>query len=146
MSAMKQAILVIVLIAAAAWLAHLHVAAQTYYPVVQVLAPEGLTYTAVQEPVSERSACGAANERFLGPLKAQCAQCQILYARCARSLEGLELSIHEGSPISQHLVYAAGLRIAIAGPAGLARSSCDFLAGDMVKRGVRNAACVYPKL
>jgi hypothetical protein len=142
---MKQAILVIVLIAAGAWLAHLHVAAQTYYPVVQVLAPEGLTYTAVQDPTSERSACGAANDRFLGPLKAQCKQCQILYARCVRSLEGLELSIQEGKPIPHYLVYAPGLRVAITGPAGITKSSCDFLAGDMVRRGVRSAACVYPK-
>ena len=142
---MRQAILVVVLIAAGAWLAHLHVAAQTYHPVVQVLAPEGLTYTAVQDPTSERGACGAANDRFLGPLKAQCKQCQVLYARCARSLEGLELSIHEGKPIPQHLVYAPGLRIAIAGPAETAKASCDFLVGDLVRRGVRTAACVYPK-
>ena len=142
---MKQAILVIVLIGAGAWLAHLHVAAQTYHPVVQVLAPEGLTYTAVQDATSERSACGTANDRFLGPLKAQCKQCQVVYARCARSLEGLELSILEGSPIPHHLVYAPGLRIAIAGPAAMAKASCDFLVGDLVKRGVRNAACVYPK-
>jgi hypothetical protein len=142
---MKQAILVIVLIVAGAWLAHLHVAAQTYHPVVQVLAPEGLTYTAVQDPTSERSACGAANDRFLGPLKAQCKQCQVLYARCARSLEGLELSIREGTAIPQHLVYAPGLRIAIAGPAGMAKANCDFLAGDLVRRGVRSAACLYPK-
>jgi hypothetical protein len=142
---MKQAILVIVLIVAGAWLAHLHVASQTYHPVVQVLAPEGLTYTAVQDPTSERSACGAANDRFLGPLKAQCKQCQVLYARCARSLEGLELSIRDGTPIPQHLVYAPGLRIAIAGPAGMAKASCDFLAGDLVKRGVRSATCLYPK-
>ncbi len=142
---MKQALIVIVLIAAGAWLAHLHVAAQTYHPVVQVLAPEGLTYTAVQDPTSERSACGAANDRFLGPLKAQCKQCQVVYARCARSLEGLELSILEGTPIPQHLVYAPGLRIAIAGPAAMAKASCDFLVGDLVKRGVRSAACIYPK-
>ena len=142
---MKQAILVIVLILAGAWLAHLHVASQTYHPVVQVLAPEGLTYTAVQDPTSERGACGAANDRFLGPLKAQCKQCQVLYARCARSLEGLELAVLQGAPISQHVVYAPGLRIAIAGPAGTAKASCDFLVSDLVKRGVRDAACVYPK-
>jgi len=142
---MKQASIVIVLVAVGAWLAHLHVAAQTYHPVVRVLAPEGLTYTAVQDPTSERSACGAANDRFLGPLKAQCKQCQVLYARCVRSLDGLELSIQEGRPIPDHLVYAPGLRVAIAGPAGMAKSACDFLASDMVTRGVRSAACVYPQ-
>src|SRR5258708_34812300 len=142
---MKQAIVVIVLIAAGAWLAHLYLTAQTYYPVVQVLAPEGLTYTAVQDPAGERGACKAANERFLGPLEAQCKQCQVLYARCARSLEGLELSIQEGKPIQHYLLDAPGLRMGIAGPAGIAKSSCDFLAGDMVRRGVRSAACVYPK-
>jgi hypothetical protein len=142
---MKQAIVVIVLIAAGTWLAHLHVAAQTYYPVVQVLAPEGLTYTAVQDPTGERSACGAANERFLGPLKAQCKQCQILYARCVRSLEGLELAIQEGRSIPHYLVHTPGLRIAIAGPGWIAKPTCDFLATDMVARGVQSATCVYPR-
>ena len=66
---MKQAIIAALLIAAGAVLAHLHVVAQTYHPVVRLAAPDGLTYTALQDPTSERQACGEANERFIVPLR-----------------------------------------------------------------------------
>src|SRR5258708_4569399 len=108
--AMKQAALVILLIAAGAWLADMHVAAQTYHPVVKVAAPEGLTYTVVQEPTGDRGACGAANDRFLGPFKALCKKCQVLYARCARELEGATLSMQDGNPISAPILHIQGQR------------------------------------
>ena len=142
---MKQAILVILLIAAGAWLADMHVAAQTYHPVIKVAAPEGLTYTVVQEPTGDRGACGAANDRFLGPFKTLCKKCQVLYARCARELEGVELSMQDGKPIPAPLVHAQGLRIAVEGPAAAAKSACEFIVGDLVSRGVPTAACIYPK-
>src|SRR6267378_6385217 len=87
---MKQAIIALVLIGIGSWLAHLHVVSQLYYPVVQLSSPEGLTYTAVQDSTQARQACGAANERFLGPVKERCKQCQVVLARCARNLEGLD--------------------------------------------------------
>jgi len=116
---MKQAIIALVLIAVGSWLAHLHVASQTYYPVVRLTSSDGLVYTTVQDDLQERRACGAANERFLKPIKEACKQCQV--------------------------VFAPGLRIAIAGPAPAAKASCEYIAGDMVKRGQRTAACVFPR-
>ena len=57
---MKQAIIAMVLIGAGALLAHLHVASQTYHPVVRLTSSDGLVYTTVQDEVGERRACGAA--------------------------------------------------------------------------------------
>ena len=142
---MKQAIIALVLIAVGSWLAHLHVASQTYYPVVRLASSDGLVYTTVQDDLHERRACGAANERFLKPIKESCKECQVVFARCERKLEGLEAAIANGTAVPHYQVMAPGLRIAIAGPAAAARASCEFIAGDMVKRGQRSAACVFPR-
>jgi hypothetical protein len=142
---MKQAIIALVLIAVGSWLAHLHVASQSYYPVVRLTSSDGLVYTTVQNEVQERRACGAANERFLKPIKETCKQCQVVFARCERKLEGLEAALANGAAVPHYQVFAPGLRIAIAGPAAAAKASCEYIAGDMVNRGQRTAACVYPR-
>jgi hypothetical protein len=143
---MRQAVIALLIIAAGSWLAHMHVVSQQYHPVVRLASPEdGLTYTTVQDAVAERRACGAANDRFLKPIKNLCKQCQVVYARCERKLEGFEAALAEGAPVPYYQVFGPGLRIAIDGPAAPAKTSCEFIAGDMVKRGVRSAACLYPK-
>ena len=141
---MKQAAVALVLLAIASWLAHTHVAGLIYYPVVQLRSPEGLTYTAVQDSTHERQACGAANERFLGPVKERCKQCKVVFARCERVLEGLELALLDGVPLPHHRVFAPGIRMAIVGSPESAKTTCEYIAGDMVRRGLRSAACVYP--
>jgi hypothetical protein len=142
---MKQALIALVLIAVGSWLAHLHVASQTYYPVVRLASPDGLTYTTVQDEVQERRACGAANDRYLKPIKELCKTCQVVFARCERKLEGLEAALAGNAAVPHYTVFAPGLRIAVEGPVEAAKASCDFIAGDMVKRGLRSAACLYPK-
>ena len=129
---MKQralnSLILVVLVAAGAVLAHLHVESQTYYPVVRVATPEGLTYNAVQDGLRDRQACGAANDRFLAPLKQQCKLCKVVYARCERALEGVEAALHDGKIVVLHVVAAPGFRMAIEGPApgarGLRLSCC----------------------
>ena len=142
---MKQALIALVLIAVGSWLAHLHVSSQTYYPVVRVTSTDGIVYTTVQNEVSERRACGAANDRFLKPIKEMCKECQVVFARCERKLEGLEAALAAGGAVPHYTVFAPSLRIAVDGPAAAAKATCDFIAGDMVKRGLRSAACLYPK-
>lgn len=142
---MKQALIALVLIAIGSWLAHLHVASQTYHPVVRLTSSDGLVYTTVQDEVHERRACGEANDRFLKPIKETCKECQVVFARCERKLEGLEAALADNEPVPHYQVLAPGLRIAVVGPAAAAKASCEFIAGDMVRRGVRAAACVYPR-
>jgi len=141
---MKQAAVALVLLAIASWLAYTHVAGLIYYPVVQLRSPEGLTYTAVQDSTNDRQGCGAANDRFLRPLKEQCKQCKVVFARCARTLEGLEAELQDGVPLPYHRVFAPGIRLAIVGSAAPAKITCELIAGGMVQRGLSSAACVYP--
>lgn len=132
------------LIAVSAWLAHLHVVSQSYHPVVQLASPDGLVYTAVQDAKHERQACGAANDRFLGPVKQGCKECRVVLARCERELEGFELAVYEGRQISHPVVRGPGVRMAIAGPAATAKASCEQIANQMVRNGLRSAGCIAP--
>ena len=129
------------LIGVASVLAHLHVVAQTYYPVVRVSSPEGLVFTAVHDPMNERSACAAANADFLAPFKALCRDCKVVAARCERELEGLEAALDEGKAIPHHRVSAPGVDLAIAGPEEAARFACDHIARAAAGREVR---CLPP--
>jgi hypothetical protein len=146
---MKKIVVAAAIVIAGAVLAHLHGVSQSYYPTVKVLTPEGVTYIAVQDATPERQACGAANRRFIAPLKELCKACQIVWARCERAITGItgnnETALLEGGASEGYLVLAPGLRLAISGPQQVAKMSCDYLAGDLAKRGVRTAACIYPK-
>ena len=132
-----------VLIGVSAWLAHLHVLAQSYHPVVRLSSPDGLVYTAVQDAKHERQACGAANDRFLDPVKQGCKQCRVEIARCERELEGFELAVYEQRKIPNYVVSGPGVRMAIAGPAATAKASCAQIASEMVRSGL-SAACLSP--
>ncbi|HZM34851.1 MAG TPA: hypothetical protein VFC18_10185 [Burkholderiales bacterium] len=126
-----------------AWLAHLHVISQSYHPVVRLSSPDGLVYTAVQDARQERQACGAANDRFLDPVKQLCKQCKVEIARCERQLEGFELAVYERRKVPNYVVSGPGLRLAIAGPAAMAKASCDHIVSGIARSG-RSAACLYP--
>ena len=147
MKSARQVLVAVVLVGvgvAAAWLAHIHVISQRYHPVVRLASPDGLTYIAVQDAKEERQACGAANDRFLRPVKKGCKGCEVVVARCERDLEGVELEVYEGRKMQHHLVSGPGVRMAIQGPEAAAKASCELIASQMVRSGLRAAACVYP--
>jgi hypothetical protein len=131
------------LIGVSAWLAHLHVVSQSYHPVVRLSSPDGLVYTAVQDATAERQACGAANDRFLDPVKQGCKTCKVEIARCERQLEGFERALHERRKVPNYVVSGPGVRMAIAGPAATAKASCDQIVSELIRSG-RSAACLSP--
>lgn len=141
---MKQAIVILVLLAVGSVLAHFHVANQSYYPVSKLASADGYTFHMVQDRRAQRNACGEANERFLAPIKARCLQCEVVYARCERELQGVELALLMGDPMPMHVVVAPGLRLAMEGPKERVREQCEQFATDLVKGGARTAACVFP--
>ena len=141
---MKQAIVLLVLLAVGSVLAHYHVANQSYYPVSKLASADGYTFHMVQDRRAQRNACGEANDRFLEPIKARCLQCDVLYARCERELQGVELALLMGDPMPMHVVIAPGLRLAMQGPRERVREQCEQLAADLVKGGARTASCVFP--
>jgi len=141
----KQAIVILALLALGSVLAHYHVANQSYFPVTKLASADGYTFHMVQDRTSERSACGEANDRFLGPIRKTCAHCDVVYARCERELHGLELALLMGDPVPMHVVIAPGLRLAIEGPAERVRRDCEHIATDIVNSGTPSASCVLPK-
>lgn len=144
MKVARQAVVAALLIAASVTLAHLHVVSQAYHPVVQLASPDGLVYTAVQDSKHERQECGAANDRFLAPVKEQCKQCRVVLARCERELGGgEELAVYESRQLA-HVVTGPGVRLTITGPLETAKASCEQIANQMIRSGLRSAACVSP--
>lgn len=141
---MKQAIVILVLLAVGSVLAYYHVANQSYFPVSKLASADGYTFHMVQDRRAQRNACGQANDRFLAPIKARCLQCQVLYARCERELQGVELALLMGDPMPMHVVVAPGLRLAMEGPKERVREQCELLAVELVKGGALNAACIFP--
>jgi hypothetical protein len=147
LKAAREIVVAVVLVAvgvASAWLAHLHVISQSYHPVVRLASPDGLTYTAVQDAKQERQACGAANDRFLRPVKKSCKDCEVVLARCERQLDGFERTLYEGKDRQHHFVQGPGIRMAIEGPDATAKASCEQIAKQMVESGLKLAACVHP--
>ena len=143
----RQVVIGVVLVAVggvSAWLAHIHVLSQSYHPMVRLASPDGLTYIAVQDARQERQACGAANERFLRPVKQGCKDCEVVVARCERHLEGFELAVYDGRQIPHHLVRGPGVRMAIQGPSAAAKASCEQIATQMVRNGLSSAGCIHP--
>ena len=141
---MKLAI-ALVLGAVAAVLAHMHVVAQSYYPVVRVETPEGLTFTAVHAATPLRRDCGKANDRFLAPFKSMCEECRVVLARCERELDGLAAALDENESVPYHRIVAPGLRVAIAGPTDMARAGCQYIAKGLEARGLRSIYCAPPQ-
>jgi hypothetical protein len=141
---MKQALVILVLLAVGSVLAYYHVANQSYYPVSKLASTDGYTFHMVQDRRAQRNACGQANDRFLAPIKARCLQCQVVYARCERELQGVELALLMGDPMPMHVVIGPGLRLAMEGPKERVREQCELLATELVKGGAPTAACVFP--
>src|SRR5690349_13518701 len=132
----------VVLAAAAGFVAHMHVVAQTYFPSLRVQAPEGLMYVVGQDERAERRDCGEANERFLARIKQGCKECRILAARCTRELEEpLERDLYKATPVKHATVVAPGMRMAIVGPQPLADKSCELIAQEAQKQGATPTAC-----
>src|SRR3989441_12218525 len=134
----KKAIiaLALVLIVAASFVAHLYVQSQVYYPVVRLTLPDGLAIAAVLPETKERKACGAANDRFVAPFKQTCKDCKVATARCERQLEGLELAMHDGTPVPHPMVVARELRMVVMGPPEAAKAGCQVVAANMVAKGM----------
>ncbi len=141
----KHVIIAAVALLAGGVIAHFHVAAQSYRPIVRVQAPDGVTYTAVLDAKHERPACGAASERFLTPFKADCPDCRVVFARCRREGDGLP-AVASDMAKEGPLVLMPGVSMRIDAPEEKARSTCQWVAESVHRLGVPGARCVTSAL
>ena len=138
-------LLIVALLAVGSVAAYYTVRSLSYYPTLRIETPSGFAFTVVQGRRDDRSGCGDANDRFLQPLDTVCESCKVVYARCRRRLEGVELTLIEESPPPLYVVAAPGVRMAVTGPLEHLKTVCDTIAVGLVKSGLTHAACVYPR-
>jgi hypothetical protein len=96
------------------------------------------------DPKPSRPACSSAARAFLEPVRAQCPDCEVLWARCESELEDLALALDSEQPLPMYVVAMKGARVAIAAEDARARAACDLIAGDAVRRGAVRASCIFP--
>ena len=138
-------LLIVGLLAVGSVLAYFRVRALHYYPTARIETPDGYAFTVVQDVRASRSECGDANDRFLSPLDAICTQCRVVYARCLRELEGVELTLVAEDPPPLYLVRAPGVRMAVTGPLARLKDVCVDIAAGLVKTGLPSASCAYAR-
>ena len=117
---------------------------QTYIPVVRLRTSDGFFITAVQDRTHDRRRCDEANERFLGPIRRGCPTCVVESTDCGERLHGFEKALASGAAVPLYTVAARGFRLALVGPPGGAKSSCEAIAVQVVRSGVPAASCVFP--
>lgn len=139
----KHILIVVAVLALGGLIAQMHVATQSYQPVVRVQGPAGLSYTAVLDARRERTACGVASQQFIAPLKLDCPECRIIYARCRREGEGLPALAEQlhGGP-GHSLVSMPGVTITIDGTPDLTSRTCEQIASSVQRWGIEGARCV----
>ena len=139
----KHVLVVVAVLAVGGLIAQIHVAAQSYQPIVRVVSPDGVVYTAVLATMHERPACGVASQRFIEPIQANCPECKIVFARCRRQGEGMPAVASESEARQAYsLVDMPGLSIAIEGSADSVRRTCEMIANGAHELGVQSARCV----
>ena len=146
MSVRKKTLLAAVLFGGGLALAQLYVESVAYYPVVKVSAPGGLEFTFVHDAMENRQACAVANRGFLDPIKTQCKECKVVYARCERNLKGAELALLQRKALPFYMVSASNMRLLVKGPPKIAQRACEDLAVNIIKNGLNSTSCLQPSL
>ena len=124
-------------------IAHFHVAAQSYQPMMRVVTPDGVSYTVVLDTVHQRRACGVASEQFVATIKADCPECRVAFARCRREGEGLPAVAAElAMGNAESRVSMPGLSISIEASPEDARRNCQWIAENVQRLGVHSARCL----
>ena len=119
---------------------------RTYIPVVRLRTGNGFFVTAVQARTHERRQCDEANDRFLDPIRRGCPSCVVESVDCGNRLHGFEKALESGAAVPLYTVAARGIRLALVGPPGGAKSSCEAIAVQMALGGVPAPACVFPQV
>ena len=141
---MRRMVLAGVLIVIGIAAAYFYLRTTTWYPVARVATPEGYTLTVVMAPVANRKRCEIVNRAFIDPVIKGCPACRLELERCDGSLSGAEKALVSNDALSDYSVNAAGIRMLVTGPAGIAKGACEQIATDMVRAGAQTAACAYP--
>lgn len=143
---MKYVVLAVLLLLVGVALTQIEFDNRTYVPIVRMRTDNGLFLTLVQDRTSRRKACREANERFVGPLGEACRGCTVESTDCAVQPEGIDRALANGEQLPLYTISAEGMRMALLGPPGSVQATCEMMVAQMVVRGLKSAACVFPQL
>ena len=130
-------------IAALIAVAMLWINSARYYPVVRVALPDKSALVFVDTPWGDKKKCLEANQKVIGVLRANCAQCQIDDS-CAEQIDPLWEVALEGQAIDNYVVYSGTTRIVIsAGDAS--KQTCTMMAEQITRNKKQMAQCVSPR-
>jgi hypothetical protein len=113
-------------------------------PIVRMRSPEGYFVTYVRDRVRGGKACQAEIKSYVEPLKSACPDCSIESSACASELAGMEKALAENRPLPVYVVRSEGIRMSVVGPPQRVKVWCEIVAAQIVRNGLRTAACVYP--
>jgi len=137
----KNMLIALVLIAAAAAAVYFWPSGGPYYPSVGYADPEGSRFTFLHQPVSSERGCRDLAERLAAPLRKQCAAC-LQPAQCPSAVPPEWRDALEDRPVGGYTVRADKQRILVAG--AQAAKVCAQLEQQIRRQGLTSARCVAP--
>jgi len=117
-----------------------------FTPVVRLRTTDGLFMTFVQDASPKRSACREAIDRFVSALDTTCTTCFIESTDCATRLEGMDRALANNESLPVHTISAEGIHMAMLGPPRLVQVECEGMAAQLVRLGMKSAACAFPRV
>ena len=98
----------------------------------------------MQTRTHDRRQCDEANDRFLGPILRECPTCVVESVDCDGPLHGFEEALASGAAVPLYTVSARGIRLALVGPPGGAKTSCEAIAKQIVLTGAPIGVLRFP--
>ena len=114
-----------------------------YYPVAKIAGPADVTFTALLDARRGLKACTAANAGFLDPIARGCADCRVLFAQCVNKATAIAIGLQAREAAHQYWVVSEGVIVAVVGVDAGARETCEAVAADLARRGMRSR-CIHP--
>ena len=114
-----------------------------YYPVAKIAGPADVTFTALLDSRRRLKACIAANAEFLDPIARGCADCRVLFAQCVNKATAIAIGLQAREAAHQYWVVSEGVIVAVVGVDAGARETCEAVAADLARRGMRSR-CIHP--
>jgi hypothetical protein len=120
-----------------------HATHHDYYAVASIAGPVDVTFIALLDARPGLKACTAANAQLLDPIARGCTDCRVLFAQCVDKATAVAIGLQAREAAHQYWVVSEGVVIAVVGVDARARATCEAVAADLARRGMR-ARCIHP--
>lgn len=141
---MKYFLLALLMLAAGIAVTQVEREPQDFTPVVRVRTTDGLFLTFVQNGMVKPGRCNDAVAAFSKVLQESCPTCVIESSGCPSVLEGMDKALSRKEHLPIYTVNTDAFRVAMVGPPHAVETECREMAAQMVRQGMKTAACNVP--